>query len=655
MSAKTAKKIRKKFGKQPEPSRVHEAGPLFGRTIIYSVLILALALAVGSLYYSYNANKLPPPLPPPPADALYKQADQPIDKRVEDLLSRMTLEEKIGQMAMVDKNSIKKPADISRYGLGAVLSGAGAKPEDNTPAGWLNMVETLKRQSEHSRLGIPLLYGVDATHGHAGVPGATVFPHAIGLGAAGSPELVRSIASATAEELAATGINWNFAPMLDAPEDIRWGRTYEAFSSDPELNARLGAAYVEGIQKPVDDRPTLLSGAKHFMGVGSMEWLSSNNKNFKIDQGATPGRYDLLDNQYLVPFAAAVKADTGSVMVGLNYFGDKRVIDNKYLVTDKLKNELGFKGFVVSDWYGAYEFSRTSKYKANITTINAGLDMAMLPYDYKDFVKNVRRAVKKDEISQSRIDDAVRRILYQKFKAGLFEDAGYTVTFDKFGSAGNRQLARRAVAASAVLLKNNNTLPLSKNSGHILVAGSGADNIGRQSGAWTVEWQGIDGNWLPGATSILEGIKQVVGLTSNVEYDKEANFDNLTAKADVGIAIISEKPYAEGWGDNAKPVLEEDDLKAIERLKASANKVIIVTITGRPLFMSDQITAADAVIAAWLPGSEGRGVADVLFGDQAFTGKLPIAWPAGIEQLPIKTDGTTADGKPPLFSRGFSL
>lgn len=647
MSSKTAKNRRKKANTQARVKRPSLRKQLLKRP--WLVVALVLSGLVGGLYYYQHNSFEPSILPPPPADALYKQSDQPIDKRVNDLLSWMTLEEKLGQMSMVDKNSIKKSIDISRYGLGSVFSGSGAKPPQNTPAGWLNLVETLKAQARLSRLGIPLLYGVDATHGHAHVPSATVFPHAIGLGAAQDPELVREVAAATAEELAATGINWNFAPSLDAPEDIRWGRTYEAFSSDPELNARLGRAYIEGSQAFV------LASAKHFLAAGSMQWLSSNNKDFKIDQGKTPQRDDLLDGEYLVPFAAATKANVASVMVGLNYFGDERVITDKHLITDKLKTELGFKGFVVSDWYGVYEYSGTSKYRANVNTINAGMDMAMLPFDYKDFIKDTYLAVVKGDISQQRIDDAVRRILYQKFKVGLFDDNNSQVAIDKLGSAEHRQLARHAVASSAVLLKNDNDLlPLSKNSGHILVAGSGADNIGRQCGAWTVEWQGIDGNWLPGATSILQGIRRAVDPSSKVDYDEEANFD-LSDRADLGIAVISEKPYAEGWGDNANPTIDEADLTVIERLKNSSDKVVVIILSGRPLLITDELPMWDAAVAAWLPGSEGEGVADVLFGDQPLRAVLPIAWPANVTQLPITTDGTTADGTEPLFARGFGL
>jgi beta-glucosidase len=505
-------------------------------------------------------------------------------------------------------------------------------------------------------LGIPVLYGIDANHGHSNVLGATVFPHALGLGASKDIELVEGVAAATSNELKATGINWNYSPSLDAPKDIRWGRVYEAFSDNPDLNGELGRAYITGAQASIDGKTHLLASAKHYLATGSMEWGTSNHKKFKIDQGKTVADEIALISEYLPPYKSAVNAGVASIMIGLNQWGDERIIDSKYLLTDKLKNELGFKGFIVSDWYGVYEYSRTSKYKANIKTINAGLDMAMLPYDYKSFLNDVRKAVKNGEISQARIDDAVSRILYQKFKAGLFDNRDTLVSLENVGSEEHRQLARKAVASTAVLLKNNNSLlPLSRNSGRILVAGSGADNVGRQSGAWTVEWQGVDGNWMPGGTSILQGIRQTVGNESTVEYDKNGNFNQTSDKADVGIVVVSEKPYAEGWGDNANPTLDKTDIDTVNRVKQSSKKVVVVIISGRPLIITDQIQNWDSVVAAWLPGSEGGGVADVLFGNASFSAKLPVTWPANIQQVPVKSDGSTKDGSRPLFERGFGL
>ncbi len=618
------------------------------------VASLALFILCAALYMN-RPEDLGLQLPAPPSDAIYRQAGAPINDRVSDLLAQMTLEEKIGQMALVDKNSLGRIEDISKYYLGGILSGAGAKPDINTPEGWLDMINEMKDQAAKSRLGIPILYGVDANHGHSNVLGATVFPHAIGLGASGDPKLVSEVAAVTSDELAATGINWSYSPSLDAPKDIRWGRVYEAFSDSPELVGKLGGAYINGTQKLQTNNTYIMASAKHFLSTGAMEWGQSNHKKFKIDQGKTIADEYMLEHEYLPPYKNAIESGVASIMVGLNQWGEHRIIDSEYLLTEKLKQELGFQGFLVSDWYGVYEYSRTNKYEANVKTINAGLDMAMLPYDYKLFLKDVRKAVNNGKISQVRIDDAVSRILYQKFRAGLFDIATSSNSTVDVGSNKHRQVAREAVASSAVLLKNEDSLlPLSKSTGRLLVAGSGADNVGRQSGAWTVEWQGVDGNWMPGGTSILQGIRQVVDGNSEVEYEKDGKF-MMSTKANVGIAIVSEKPYAEGWGDDSNPVISEDDLEVIERLKESSNKVIVIILSGRPLIITNQLPTWDASIAAWLPGSEGAGLADVIFGNHAFTGRLPLPWPASIDQLPISSEGKTSDNTEVLFDRFYGL
>lgn len=627
---------------------------LMKKNLLYVIPIFVLLLISGFGGYRYWSNYLGPQLPPPPSDALYKQSTAPIDKRVEDLLSRMTLEEKIGQMSLVDKNSLIEIQDISRYSLGGILSGAGAKFDDNSPEGWAKAVNEMKSQADKSRLQIPILYGVDANHGNSNVPGATIFPHSINLGSSQDSELVEQIAKATADEIRATGANWSFSPSLDAPKDIRWGRVYESFSDDPALNAKLGDAYVAGTQSTKDGRQKIIGSAKHYLATGAMVWGKSNHKTFSIDQGRSEADNQKLDSEYLVPFRAAVDADVGSVMVALNQWGDERMIDSKYLLTDKLKQDLGFKGFVVSDWYGVYEYAGVNNYDANIKSINAGLDMAMLPYNYKDFMSKVREAVNRGRISESRINDAVARILSEKFKAGLFDiKQNKDIDVSGVGSPQNRELARKAVASSAVLLKNNNDLlPLSANSStKIIVAGSGADNVGIQSGGWTVEWQGIDGNWLEGSTSILEGLKDSIeDEKASVEYDLNGDFSEDT-KADVAFVIVSELPYAEGWGDNPNPTITEDDRRAIEKLKSKADRVVLIIVSGRPLMITDEINNADAVVAVWLPGSEGAGVADVIFGKTLFTATLPLPWPRNISQVPVQLDQTTADGTELLFKR----
>lgn len=627
------------------------------RKIILPLFFVAVLLGGFFAFVQTGYFDARPVMSTPPANALYLDSTQPIEARVADLLSYMTLEEKIGQMTLVEKNSIKEPGDIATYHLGALLSGAGAKPATNTVSGWREMIDDYQAQAKQSRLGIPLLYGADAIHGHAHVAGVTLFPHAIGLGATHNPELVKAVANATAHDLAATGVNWSFSPNLDQPQDIRWGRVYETFSDDPALAAKLGVAYLEGLQTTSADKNILVLGtAKHFVGLGGMGWGTSLNTNFKIDQGVTPADESVLRTTYLPPFTEAVKAGALSVMVGLNTWGDKRMVRQKHLLTDVLKGELGFKGFLVSDWYGVHE-GRKNTFWASVQAINAGVDMVMLPYDYKTFAQHMKWANRLGLVSDDRIDDAAGRILYTKFALGLFDKKADTPLLTNTLELTHHALAREAVAQSMVLLKNNSAvLPLSPSVTHIRVAGSAADNIGRQMGAWSIEWQGIDGNkGAFDATSILAGIQARVGKGATVEYNLNGTFALANQKADIGIAVVGEKPYAEGWGDKEYPTLDEEDLLAIKNLQATCDKVVVVIVSGRPLFIADEVGSFDALVAAWLPGSEGAGVADVLFGDKPFTGTLPLPWPHHSEQLPIATDGRTTDGTALLFNRYFGI
>ncbi|NCN52208.1 glycoside hydrolase family 3 protein [Candidatus Parcubacteria bacterium] len=594
----------------------------------------------------------------PPYSDRYRDSSLPTAERVEDLLAQMTLQEKIGQMALIEKNSISETDDIRAYGLGALLSGGGGNPENNTVAGWQTMVNGFTDISRTSRLGIPILYGVDANHGHGNIPGATIFPHFIGLGATGDVDLVERVARATAEELVATNISWSFSPTLDMPQDIRWGRVYETFSDDPALVGRLGAAYVRGLQNNAPKNtgtPSVLATLKHYVGAGGMQWGTSSNEDFSIDQGATPADIALLHDLYLPPFQESIQSGALSVMVGLNSWGDTKIAASSYLIQDVLKGELGFKGFVVSDWYGVYEISGNT-YADTVTAVNAGVDMVMLPYNYKTFVRNVATAVQTGAISESRIDDAVRRILSAKFKLGLFDEIQNQVPTETVGSDEHHQLAREAVAKSFVLLKNDeNLLPLSPTTQSIFVAGSAADNVGRQAGAWTVEWQGVDGNVIPNGVSILAGIQNAAGGNADITFNENGVFSPELGMADVGIAVVGEKPYAEGWGDTAEPTLSQEDRETIQNLSKVSKKVVVILVTGRPLVITDDIQNWDALGVAWLPGSAGEGIADVLFGTAKITGALPLPWPASIQQLPIATDGSTRDGSPVLFERYFGL
>jgi len=624
------------------------------------IYFLLITFVLFSLFVTFITTNYfdPKPITPMPIDATYLNTNIPIEARVADLLSYMTLEEKIGQMILVEKNSLKQLSDISDYSLGALLSGSGSKPDDNTASGWKQMIDTYRVQAAKSRLAIPLLYGSDAIHGHAHVTGATVFPHMIGLGASGDPELTKAVAAATAKEMVGTGVNWNFSPNLDAPQDIRWGRVYETFSDDPALVAELGVAYLQGLQASdvdEDDQKKVLGTLKHFMGLGGMVWDTSLNKNFRIDQGITPADETLLNEVYLPPFAATIDAGALSIMAGLNTWGDERVVRQKYLLTDVLKKQLEFKGFVVSDWYGVHEGTNNT-FIATVRAVNAGVDMVMLPFDYETFTKHMKWANRLGLISDERIDDAVGRILYAKFSQGLFDMDAAQRTLTEAALVEHKALARDAVAKSQVLLKNeNNLLPLKTTNRRIYVAGSAANNVGKQMGGWSIEWQGVDGNWPPNSTSILAGIKASARPGVQIEYQTQGQFSTSSRKADVGIAIVGESPYAEGWGDNVNPSLSNEDIDTINNLKQVSDSIIVILVTGRPLIITNEIENWDALVVAWLPGSEGAGVSDVLFGNQKFAGTLPLPWPAHIEQLPISPSGETFDGNPVLFPRYFGL
>jgi beta-glucosidase len=575
------------------------------------------------------------------------------------LMACMTPEEKIGQMVQVEKNSIKT-GDITKYFIGSILSGGGGSPASNTPAGWAGMVSAFQDEALATPLGIPIIYGVDAVHGHNNLYGATIFPHEIGLGAVNDPGLMERIGAAAAEEMLATGATWNFAPVVAVPQDIRWGRTYEAYSESTEIVSQLGAAYIRGLQTIPEGYPTasgesirVLATPKHFLGDGGTEMGTSTT--YLIDQGDMRVDEATVRALYLPPYKAAVEAGAMSVMVSYSSWNGTKMHAQKYLITDVLKGELGFKGFVVSDWGGIDQINPGDYYKSVVAAVNAGVDMNMVPYDYLRFIEAMKQAVENGDIPKGRIDDAVRRILMVKFMLGLFDhpypDPALQATIR---SQEHLDLAREAVRRSLVLLTNDdNTLPLARDVPRLLVAGEGADNIGMQVGGWTIEWQGKLGNATPG-TTILDGIKAVVSADTIVKYNRFGNFDD---RAEIGVVVVGEHPYAEGVGDAADLSLSDTDIGVITRTRAQVDRLVVIILSGRPLVITDQLALADAWVAAWLPGTEGAGVADVLFGDQPFTGKLPYTWPRSNEQLPINInnmgDRTGCNG--PLFPFGYGL
>jgi beta-glucosidase len=509
-----------------------------------------------------------------------------------------------------------------------------------------------------TRLGIPLIYGVDAVHGHGNLRGATIFPHNIGLGAANDPDLVEAVCRATAEEMVATGIYWNYAPVLAVVQDVRWGRTYESYSENTERVTALGTACIRGLQgDDLSDPTTVLATPKHYIGDGATTWGTSTI--YAIDQGVMETDEATLRQRFLPPYQVAIEAGAMSVMISFSSWNETKMHAQSYLITDVLKGELGFRGFVVSDWGGIDQIS-PDYYDAVVTSINAGVDMNMVPYDYRRFIGVMLDAVENGDISLERIDDAVRRILRAKFELGLFEwPYSQEQLLPSVGSDEHRQLARQAVAQSLVLLKNEDAaLPLSKDTPVVFVAGEAADDIGMQSGGWTIEWQGKTGDITPG-TTILEAVQNTLSAESTLYYDPFGHFEDAqdasgnSLQADVAIVVIGEPPYAEGLGDSPNLTLPPGDIRALERAAERADKVVVILLNGRPVIINRHLELADAFVVAWLPGTEGQGVADVIFGDQPFTGTLPFTWMAEVDQLPL--DPVDDAENPLLFPYGFGL
>jgi beta-glucosidase len=571
------------------------------------------------------------------------------DSQVDVLLARMTLDEKIGQMVQVDSAALKDKADVQKYFLGSVLSGGSSDPANgNTAKDWLDFVTGFQEEALQTRLKIPLLYGIDAVHGHNNIDGAVIFPHHIGMGATHDPKLVERAERITAEEVAGTGIRWAFAPCIAVPQDEHWGRTYEGYSDNTALVAELGAAAVRGFQgeKLSAEPASVLACAKHFIGDGG----TTNG----VDQGDAVCDAATLRKLYLPPYRAAIKAGVGSIMVSYSSWNGQKMHGNKYLLTDVLKGELGFKGFLVSDWAAIDQLS--PDYKNDIEqSINAGLDMIMIPYgpdktnNFVAFIQDLKALVAEGKVSQARIDDAVRRILRIKFQMGLFESTATDPALTAaIGSPEHRAVARECVRESLVLLKNeNHALPLSKQIKHLVVVGEAADDLGIQCGGWTIDWQGGRGNVTHGGTTILAAIKQTVSAQTEVTFSPDG--DDLKG-ADKILVVAGESPYAEMKGDRTNLDFSAADAALIQKAKNSGAPVVTLLLSGRPLILGAALENSDAFIAAWLPGTEGQGVADVLFGDFKFTGKLPRDWPRDNDHI-----ATGDKTEKPLFPFGLRV
>ncbi|MFF4489148.1 CIA30 family protein [Streptomyces sp. NPDC001544] len=589
----------------------------------------------------------------------YLDSRLPVRKRVADLLSRMSLAEKAGQMTQAERGAVGSGSDIATYDLGSLLSGGGSTPTPNTPGAWAKMIDDFQLRARATRFQIPLIYGVDAVHGHNNLVGATIMPHNIGIGATRDARLAQRTGAVTAAEVRATGIPWDFAPCLCVSRDERWGRSYESFGEDPALVQSMETV-IQGLQGRANGadlgrNDKVLATAKHFVGDGGTEYGSSTTGSYTIDQGVTKVTRQQLEAVHLAPFRTAVDRGIGTVMPSyssLDIVGDGqgpvKMHARADMINGVLKGRMGFHGFVVSDWNAIDQLP--GDYPSHVrTSVNAGVDMMMVPSTYKDFTTTLTDEVKTGRISERRIDDAVSRILTQKFRLGLFEHPyADTTGAAKIGSPAHRAVARQAAAESQVLLKNaGGLLPLRKNQ-KVYVAGSNADDIGDQTGGWTVTWQGSSGNITPG-TTILEGMRRDGG---DITYSKDASAP-LTGY-DVGVVVVGETPYAEGVGDvgNGHDLrLSAADQAAVDKVCA-AMKCAVLIVSGRPQLIGDRLGKIDALVASWLPGTEGDGVADVLYGRRPFTGQLPVTWPRSEAQLPINVGDASYD---PQFPYGWGL
>ncbi len=588
-----------------------------------------------------------------------------VETRIDAMLARMSVEQKVSQIIMPDISTIS-PADVRAYRFGTILNGGNSGPGGNeraAPAQWLALADSFWNASTaptgDGSPVIPTLWATDAVHGHNNVIGATIFPHNIALGATRSPELVRRIGAATAAEITATGIDWTFAPTLAVVRDDRWGRTYESFSEDPALVTRLGAAAIEGLQGKVGTREFLdqrhvLATAKHFFGDGGTDG---------VDQGDTKGESAAIEAMHTAPYPAAIAADVQTVMASFSSINGSKMHGSKPYLTDLLKQKWGFNGLVVGDWNGHGQLPGCSS-KDCPDSLIAGLDVYMVPEDWKALHANLVIQAKDDRVPMARLDDAVRRVLRVKISYGLFDKPRPSARVlagnsGVLGSPEHRAIAREAVRKSLVLLKNDGVLPIRPGT-RILVAGDAANDIARQSGGWTISWQGggdLTNADFPGAQSIFAGIAEAAqqnGSAATLSVDGD-----FTQRPDVAVVVFGETPYAEFSGDiKTLAFADTRPLRIMQRLKAQGIPVVTVFLSGRPMWMNREINQSSAFVAAWLPGSEGGGIADLLMANAKgqprfdFTGRLPFSWPKACEQYALNSGEA---GYAPLFRFGFGL
>ena len=575
---------------------------------------------------------------------------------VNNLMKTMSIEEKVGQVIQADLDFIE-PSDLRDYPIGSVLNGGNTSPRGKlraSPAEWKSLAQEFYEESKKTGASIPVLWGTDAVHGHSNVFGATIFPHNIGIGAAANPQLVEDIGAAVAEEVLATGLFWTFAPTVTIPQNFRWGRTYEGYSEDPVLVSKLGSAFIEGLQgtkKEFLNDTKILGTAKHFLGDGGT-YLG-------IDQGDTRANEENMRVIHGEPYFASLNSCVRVVMASFNSWNGSKVHGNKYLLTEVLKEKMNFTGFVVGDWNGHQQVPGCNTGSCP-ESFNAGVDMFMVPENWKALYKNTVKQVKDGEISKERLDDAVKRILTVKQQLGMFEGRVPNQTkYSEVGLQKNRDIARRAVRESLVLIKNNNaTLPI-KNKQKILVIGDSADSLKIQTGGWTLDWQGANNanSDFPGSVTFLQALKEY----ENLEITHKNSLSNLDLNKNYDLVIVAygEEPYAEGIGDRKNLFYRDSKtLNTLKRLKKNGNRVVSIFFTGRPLWTNEFINLSDAFVVAWLPGTESRGMTDVLVANEDgsvnydFQGKLPFSWPSDPNQSTIAFYDPASNAE---FDYGYGL
>lgn len=554
------------------------------------------------------------------------------------------LRSKIAQLVQAERNNFTAQ-QWAEYPLGSILSGGGSRPADDSAFGWRSMVENYQKSTS-----VPVIYGVDAVHGHNNLLGATIFPHNIGLGAANDEDLMRRIGIATGKEVSATGVHWNFAPTLAVVQDIRWGRTYESYSENPQIVSKLGSAYIQGLQSV-----GIAATAKHFLADGATVF-GTGSGSYLLDQGDAQLDEAEIRRVHLYPYLSAIRdAEVLTVMVSFSSINGDKMHASKYWLTDVLKGELGFKGLVISDWEAIHQLPG-SLYQQIVLSINAGVDMLMEPFLWKESVDAMVRAVKNGDISKQRIEDAYQRVMYVKEKLGLLDGSFEVYDESVIHSQEHQELAREAVSKSLVLLKNNGVLPLKKTA-KILLIGPGADNAGLASGGWTFSWQGEStGNQLPQATTLKQAFESVAGVHGGMITTDVTKINEV----DVVVLALAENPYAEGVGDANDlslngSLMNSANKQAIELAKLSKKPVVTILTAGRPRLVNEELKDWDAFVMAWLYGSEANGITDVLYGDVNFTGKLPFSWPKTSETGNISTENPNRDDSNIQFEYGFGL